>query len=70
MISQGLDLCGSMLCSDITGVRMWVMSELTRQQTMVLCMVDAIIILRQKFDRTKCALRIVPRRGRVVKRFG
>ena len=58
MISRGLDLCESTLCSDVAHVKTWVMSELSRQQTMVLRMMDAIMMLGQKFDRTRCAHRV------------
>ena len=38
VISRGLDLCESTLCSDVANVRTWVTSALEEQQKMMLCL--------------------------------
>ena len=55
VISQGLDLCESTLRSNIAGVRTWVMSGFSRQQMLLLHMMETMTLLGQNIDRTRCA---------------
>ena len=55
VISRGLDLCESTLCSDVTEVRTWVMSALEEQQRMVLRMTGEVVKLRKVIEGSRCA---------------
>ena len=50
VISRGLNLCESTLCSDIVNVRMWVTSALEEQQRMMLCMMGEMVKLRKAIE--------------------
>ena len=50
VISRGLDLCESTLCSDVTSVRTWVMSALGEQQRMVLRVMSEMMRLRKVIE--------------------
>ena len=50
VISRGLDLCESTLCSDIASVQTWVTSALGEQQRMVLCVMSEMMRLRKVME--------------------
>ena len=45
VISRGLDLCESTLCSDVASVRTWVTSALEEQQKMMLRVMGEVVKL-------------------------
>ena len=57
VISRGLDLCESTLCSDVANGRTWVTSVLEEQQRMMLCMMNEMLKLRKAIEgsRQACA---------------
>ena len=55
VISRGLDLCESTLCSDVAKVRTWVMSALEEQQRMVLHVMGEVVKLGKVIEGSRCA---------------
>ena len=50
VISRGLDLCESTLCSDVANVRTWVMSALEEQQRMMLHVMSEVVKLGKAIE--------------------
>ena len=50
VISRGLDLCESTLCSDVASVRTWVTSALGEQQRMALRVMSEMVRLRKAIE--------------------
>ena len=55
VISRGLDLCESTLCSDVANVRTWVTSALEEQQRMVLCVMGEMVKLGKAIEGSRRA---------------
>ena len=55
VISRGLDLCESTLCSDVANVRTWVTSALEEQQRMMLCMMGEMVKLGKAIEGSRRA---------------
>ena len=55
MISRGLDLCESTLCSDVTSVRTWVTSALEEQQRIMLRVMSEMVRLRKVIEGSRRA---------------
>ena len=55
VISRGLDLCESTLCSDVANVRTWVTSALEEQQRMVLRVMSEMVKLGKAIEGSRRA---------------
>ena len=55
VISRGLDLCESTLCSDVASVRTWVTSALEEQQRMVLRVMSEMVRLGKVIEGSRRA---------------
>ena len=55
VISRGLDLCESTLCSDVTNVRTWVTSALEEQQRVMLCVMGEMVKLGKAIEGSRRA---------------
>ena len=55
VLSRGLDLCETTLCSDVVNVRTWVTGVLEEQQAILLRVMDAMVRLGQVMDDSRRA---------------
>ena len=58
VVSRGLDLCESTICSDVTSVRTWVMDALRMQEDMVLRVTDKMAMVVTSIAESQRAHRV------------